>query len=410
MEIKRGPCSQPELPDLGPMCDGMREFPIPGRPERLRLLSTSFSEQVDDVLWYTEKRLQIIEEFAQDPKGAGTSGYDRMDANERLYRARETGDWEAADRAIVDLLRAGMWEWWANFPERQLLTNLYDRTARRKEGCGTAYSRRRPEKEEGPRVAKWLLAEVHETGRVDPVVDSRAVTEALIRHWKFHTGECQNCLLEEFIKQSDNSRAYFDGLMHLVVLIKYHGAELPVQLFFWWQGYAVGRLRRPPLPPLPAHRTFHSGVFVRDGQIQLTIELLRRVGVRPRGGAVSGCRIVAKAVGLEEDTVIRIWNQRIWEGPLETVMRRRHKAIAERIGLTYDAEAASRMPLTFHSVPLQVEKRPVTPRPGFQTASASSRLDECNRPSDGDDCVTHMGDCLCDLYQHMVLLDPFLAN
>ena len=53
--------------------------------------------------------------------------------------------------------------------------------------------------------------------------------------------------------------------------------------------------------------------------------LLDRVGVSPLGTHVSGCRIVAKTLGLSEYSVNRIWGKRF------TVEMQEHsEAIAER--------------------------------------------------------------------------------
>ena len=43
----------------------------------------------------------------------------------------ELGDRKAEDEAIVDLIRAQMWQWWPDLPERQLLVDLYRRAAQR---------------------------------------------------------------------------------------------------------------------------------------------------------------------------------------------------------------------------------------------------------------------------------------
>ncbi len=80
---------------------------------------------------------------------------------------------------------------------------------------------------------------------------------------------------------------------------------------------------------------------MRDVQIQFTIEILHRIGIAPRGTHISGCEIVSLVLPLSEDTVIRIWNNRIWEKPLEPVLRKRLEAVSERTGLVYDAEISA---------------------------------------------------------------------
>ena len=78
----------------------------------------------------------------------------------------------------------------------------------------------------------------------------------------------------------------------------------------------------PVLFPSPPSIT---AFLVRDIHIQFAIEVLRRVGVKPRGSNVSGCRMVSEALGLGEDTVRRIWK----ECPVENVLRARDAEILE---------------------------------------------------------------------------------
>ena len=120
---------------------------------------------------------------------------------------------------------------------------------------------------------------------------------------------------------------------------------MPRQLRKWRQGAGGGR-GRPAKKRAPPQRPVTLATLLRHLQIQVTIEILRMVGVPPSGTDVSGCRIVSeallelsdsglvpKALGLSEDTVTRIWKGRIWkEGAFEDVMRKLPEAIAERNG------------------------------------------------------------------------------
>ena len=306
------------------------------------MASTGVDELVGNVLWRFDKRLEVMEEIALDPQGSGTGGPSLMDGKIRLHRASKRGDREAEDEAVVDLIRAETRELWSGTPELKLLTKLYRRAALRKTRCGSADSRRRPDLWEGLPVARRLLADVQGKKRFDPARESIDVTQTLVLHWLSHPERCQTCDLEDYIERSEASRAYFDALMYLVIAIKYRGKELPVPLFFWWMEYAVGLRRRPHLGPFPAHPPVKSANLVRDVQIHFTIEILRRVGVAPQGKKeVSGYEIVANVLGLSEDTVIRIWKERIWERPLEPVLRRYLEAVSERTGLVYDAEVSA---------------------------------------------------------------------
>ena len=84
--------------------------------------------------------------------------------------------------------------------------------------------------------------------------------------------------------------------------------------------------------------------FLRDVNIQLTIEILRRIGIQPEGRPVGGCHIVSEALAtsedkaqrLSEETIRRVWQERPWERPFVPVMVKNSKAIAERNRLTHN--------------------------------------------------------------------------
>ena len=69
---------------------------------------------------------------------------------------------------------------------------------------------------------------------------------------------------------------------------------------------------------------------MRNVQIEVTIGLLERVGIRPYGSYVSGCRIVAEALEqeLSEEHV-----KRIWEKAFTAAVRKYSEAISKRTGL-----------------------------------------------------------------------------
>ena len=92
---------------------------------------------------------------------------------------------------------------------------------------------------------------------------------------------------------------------------------------------STGSDRRPDRKPVPPRRPVKPAQLVRDIQIQFTIEVLRRVGVKSRGSSVSGCGIVSEALEVSEDTVTRIWKERILKRPFGQ-MGKHSKAIAER--------------------------------------------------------------------------------
>ena len=305
----------------------------------MRLLSTGVAELARNVRWLIEKRLQVIEELASDPRATANPGLSEREAHGRLHRAEELGDRKAEDEAIVDLIRAQMWQWWPDLPERQLLVDLYRRAAQRNARRGSADSRRRPTHTEGLRVAKAFLAGVQGRSGLDPYRESLAVTETLVRHFLAPLGQCRPCDLKEYIECSDDSRAYFDALIDISDILVSKREGFPLRLAFWWAEIASCRRFRPPLKPLPPNRPVNSAHLVRDVQICFTIEILRRVGIAPRGSLVSGCSIVAEALGISEDAVESIWKGRIWEKSAEPVLRKHLDAVSERTGLGYDAEA-----------------------------------------------------------------------
>ena len=95
---------------------------------------------------------------------------------------------------------------------------------------------------------------------------------------------------------------------------------------------------RPALNPIASHRPVNSVTLERDVQIHFTIEILRRVGVPPRGRDASGCRMVAEALGLSEDTVGRIWKELSSTEKFEGFVLKHLDAISERAGLVYAKE------------------------------------------------------------------------
>ena len=67
-------------------------------------------------------------------------------------------------------------------------------------------------------------------------------------------------------------------------------------------------------------------------QIQFSIEVLSRIGVKPNGSDVSGCRIVSDAPRVPEDTVRRTWKACMWRKSIMPAVQKYSKAIAERNG------------------------------------------------------------------------------
>ena len=291
----------------------------------MKLLPKVLADVVPIIRWTIEVRLQLIAEVACGLQASGTIAPGKEQAMKRILWSLGT-DWKAEEEAIVDYMRAEVREWWQDFPERQLLTVLYRRAALERERRGSTDSGRRPDLEEGLRVARALLADIAVAARFDFEWESEAVPIALADHWLSLKGKRRPAALQEYIKRSRSNRAHFDALEIIWQELNCRGESIPDPLDKW---VVDGLRRRPDRKPVAPHRPVRAAQLVRDVQIRFTIGVLRRVGVKPRGSFVSGCGIVSEALEVSEETVTRIWKERIWERPFEPV-RKHSKAIAER--------------------------------------------------------------------------------
>ena len=304
----------------------------------MRAAPNGVAELADNIRWYADVYLQIMEEVALNPVGPKAVESGKEHAMERIHRARECWDREAEDQAIIDYMRVRMRETWPYYPALQVLSDLYSRAARRKAQHRSPHSRRTPDLKEGEKLAEYLLAGVKFRGGLDTGHESREVSNTLVRYICLPTGEDKARALHEYIERSESSRAYYDALLQLSWHYVNCGKRMPEFLFFWSVECAFGVRHRPPLAMIAAHRPVDLSNFLRNVQMQIAIEILRRVGIAPRGHEFSGCEIVAKEMDLREETVIRIWKNRIWAKPMEPELRRYLEAVHERTGLTYDAE------------------------------------------------------------------------
>ena len=299
------------------------------------------------IRWGIETHLHLIEEVACGSEASGTGAPDMEEAAERIVQSLGM-DWKANEEAAVDRMRAEVTTWWQDFPERQLLTDLYRLAARRKAKCGSADSRRDPSHDEGVRVARGLLAHIPDTGPWDYEWEYAAVSTVLAALLLPPIGIRSRPALRAYIKLSIRSRVFFDALRRICGELDSRDEAIPPMLARWRTEAALGHRRRPARKRRPSRRPVRPADVRRDLKIQLTIEILDRVGVPPRGRDVSGCRIVYETLqpsegdqGLSEDTVERIWKRRIWKKPFKPVMRKHSQDIAERTGLSelYPPEA-----------------------------------------------------------------------
>ena len=290
----------------------------------MRLLPEGISDLDPNIRWIVEERLRLIKEVVcgLQTSGAGAPGME-----------------EAKAAAIADDMRAAVWKWWRDYPERHLLTELYQRTAQRREGRGSPDSRRPPSHPEGVRVARGLLVDIPDTGQLDAEPESAAASEFLADQWVSLSGKRRPAALQEYIEQSVSNRVYFDALVRIGEKLHDQGESIPRPLARWLAKAAGGLRRRPDMKPVSSHRPVDPAFLVRDIHIQFAIEVLRRVGVKPNGSSVSGCRMVSEALGLSEDTVRRIWKECPWRTSFVPAMQKYSKAIAERTGLFIPPEA-----------------------------------------------------------------------
>ena len=266
----------------------------------MRLLPEGISDLDPNIRWIVEESLLIIEDVVCGPQasGAGAPGME-----------------EAKAATLADDMRAEAWKWWQDYPERQLLIELFQRTAQRREGRGSPDSRRPPDEREGVRVARGLLVDIPDTGQLDAERESAAASEFLADQWVSLSGKRRPTALQDYIEQSVSNRVYFDALVRIGEKLHDRGESIPRPLARWLAKAAGGLRRRPAMKPVSSHRPVDPAFLVRDIHIQFAIEVLRRLGVRPRGSDVSGCRMVSAALGLSEDTVRRIWKECPGERP-----------------------------------------------------------------------------------------------
>ena len=302
----------------------------------MRLTATGITEMAVELSRDVERRVQVIGELARDPQGAGAGGPSMQDAIERRERAQELGDRKAEDEAELNLVRAEMRVWWPDFPARPLIEDLYRRADLRMAGRGPDDSRRLPDHSKGFMVATHLLAQVQGKGGLDSESEARDVAVALTLDWLSLPEQSQTSALEKYIESSETSRAHFDALNGIEGIIIRWGESPPFSLKMWSVECYVGLGSRPPLADLSANRPVNSAHLERDYQILFTLKILREVGVPPYGNPVSGCRVVAEALELSEESVKRIWKAR--NSP-ESMLLRHLEAVGERNGLDYDPEA-----------------------------------------------------------------------
>ena len=307
------------------------------KKQQVKSLTMGFDGLLPIVQWLVIVRLNQIEAVALGSLESGNDAPGMEEAMEAILRIFEGRPGEAERELVEAYMRAVAMEWWRGFPARLLLTELYERTARRKAGCGSADGRRRPGHCKGLQIAKLMLADIPDTSRLDAEWESEAVSKVLAALVLPPVGAASPETVQRYVDLSRSSRVYYDAIKLIEKEIDNLGEAMTRQL-----SRSTGRRpQRPAGRNLPNERPANPATLLRDIQVQVTIGLLQRVGIKPRGTFVSGCRIVSEALlglvdcglvpeasALSEDTVKRVWGKHF-----TPEVHKYSKAIAERTGL-----------------------------------------------------------------------------
>ena len=305
----------------------------------MRLIPQSVDELDPNLRWGVAMRLRLIEEVVGGPQVSWVDAPGKEEAMKRILRAWECGDRKAEEEAFEDCMRAELTEWVRLLPERQLLRLLYQRAARRREECGPLDSRRTPDRKEGLRVARAMLADTPKVGRLDREWESTGVSVVLASPPRL--GVFSPSALPEYIKRAEDSPVYLDAVERIEEKAKSRGEDIPLPLKKYRPKSARKRQKRPSRNPLPRGRPLNPAILRRDLHIQFTIEVLDRLGVSPWGYPLSGLGIVSEALGIPEGTVEDIWKRCLWKKSFVPVMQKHSKAIAERTGPFHTTEPRS---------------------------------------------------------------------
>ena len=300
------------------------------RKQRVKLPTMGLGGLLAIVQWLASMRLKQIEEVALGSLESGAGAPDMEEAIEAILRIMEGRGGKAERKTVEDHMRAQAMEWWQDFPEGQLLTDLYRRDARRRAKFGSRDSRRRASHTEGLCIARLMLADLPDVSRFDSEWELESVSKVLAVLFFHPIGAPSPKRLQEYIERSPSNRVHYDALKRIERELDKLSKATPRRLSRWSLGDADGLPQRPPGRNLPPYRPANPATLMRDVQIEVTIGLPERVGIRPHGTDVSGCRIVAEALEPEfsEGHV-----KRIWEMAFTAAVREYSKAITKRTGL-----------------------------------------------------------------------------
>ena len=298
------------------------------------LLPGGFLQLLPIIQRIASMHLGHIQEVARGDLASGTGAPSEQEAMAcllRIFAGRHNEvDWKVVNNHLT--ARAlGWWEGWQDLPKRKDFADLVMRADRREKGIGPEDNRRPPTHGEGRRLAEPLLAGIPGKGKIslDAEGEQEAVVQVLAALLSPPMGEPSPEKLQEYHHLAGYKRVYYDALDR-----RYNQLDNPVNaipsLPLRWKSSIYGRRlwRHYPKTKVAPHSPLNPAILLRNLQIQFVIGFLDRVGIRPLGKSVSGCRIVADVLGMSEYSVKRIWEKRF------TVEMRKHsEAIAELTGL-----------------------------------------------------------------------------
>ena len=155
----------------------------------MRLLPKGFAQLLPIVQWLVDLHLGYIEEAARGTLAYVTGAPSDEEAIACVLWIFE-GRYEEADReALAAFMRARTRDWWADYPERQLLSALVRRADRRKQRIGREDGRRPPSCGEGLRIARPMLASIPKKISLDAEGEFEAVSKLLAALLKPPMGE-----------------------------------------------------------------------------------------------------------------------------------------------------------------------------------------------------------------------------
>ena len=317
----------------------------------MRLVPTGNTELNLNNRWVFEKYLELIEQFACDPDGFGSSGPGLEESVKLIRLAVVRKDRKAEDEAILARMRVEVRELWQDFRELTLLGELLRRAALREAGCSSPGGTDPPSCREALRLARALVAGVpgrslkadaQGEDRFGLEWESAAVSSVLADQW---LREGTRKTLQEYVKLSGSNPNYFNALGLIWDELKLRGNTIPSKLSRWKKEVDAGTLRQPSMRPIPGHRPATTTKPLSDLDIQFIIEIMSKTGIKPAADGVSGIRILEKVLKASEDPALRltyyslrrIWQQRLW-GKSPKAVQRYQQAISNRQGPFHTAK------------------------------------------------------------------------